>query len=342
MPPKFRATALVCALCVFLNVFCACSAQKTVLSYRSQTLSERLYRYSLMLQKTKTLSAITGTTENLEDSEELWLAEDAAGVPLGEKLLQSVYDEACISLFYKDYAAQNGVEPTKEKLAEARQNADNIVAAFSSRAAFDRYMQPYGADYDLILDYYTDLAKTEAGMKAYFSAPVTALTPADCRAYFRDRYLTCRFFFISLAAKTLPNGKAVPLSDEERAAAEEEIERLTLALEQNEPIGEGVDEGVFSDGAARTIPLSLIPDELRGALRDASPGVFSLETDKGVYVCEKCAFEEDAFDTFADEIYTAAVSEREEAILAEHGAQFVKNEAFFAALSAAKIPIFSD
>lgn len=346
MALKTRVLSLFAALFLLASSLCSC-AGKTVLSFGNQTLSERLFSYALTLNKTKMLSEILGSNQNMTDDPAIWTtALDESGETYGDLLINRTLDTLKMTLFYCDYAKKNGITLSAEDEKSALANVNKVVSSFPSRKDFDTYMKKYGFDYELLCRYYTLDALSQAGMRAYYQNPKTSLTKADVRAYYEKEYLRAIYLFVNETDTTLANGKTVNLTEAEIAERKAFFDKAHDAILNGASFADYLKDSdtssAFEAGQARTFLASkATPEELKKALLDAPVGTLSThQGQKGRYLILR----EELDDAFFEENYEAMtlvlIAERETVILQENEASFVKNQAYFSSVDVANLAIF--
>lgn len=344
MPNRHRLLALFLCLCLVCGALSSC-AGGGVLSYGSQSLDERFFTYLLTMNKTQTLAALYGTTSSLTDNAEIWSSEAREGVTYGEAVVEETLNTLKMTLFYCDYAEKNGLSLSAEERAAAEKSLQSVVSSFESRAAFDAYMKPYGFDYDLLRRYYELDALSSVGMRAYYQYPATALTQADVRSYYADNFVTLLFYYANETDVTLPNGKVAPLTEEEAAARRAAFDAVETAVRGGAPLSSFLEDSDFTgfeSGEAETVPLSSVtPSALATALSQMEEDSLQTVTaGKGRYLIWRAPLDDAYFEENQDALLLAVLTEREEALLAEHEADFLLSESFFSSLDVASLPIF--
>ncbi len=343
MALKTRSLCLFLALLLGVLPLCAC-AQNTVLSYRGVTLDERLFSYALTLTKTKMLSTLTGTTQNLTDDPSIWTTDLGDGETYADVALENTLKTMKMTLFYAAYAKEEDLVLGKEEKESAKENVENIVSSFGSRDAFDSYMSGYGFDYDLILSYYELDALSQLGMRSYYNHPLTSLTQADVQTYYEENYVTAVYLYVNETDVTLQNGKTVPLDEAEKKERTAFFEAAKKGIESGKPFSDYLEKSdAFSheEGEADTFLLSSVsPIALQTALKEATENeLFEVKAAKGRYLVRKEALSESFLEKNSDALLLKLISDREDALLeSEDG--FVLNEAYFASLDIANLAVF--
>ena len=342
---RVRFAALLLAVLTVAFSLASCAAPG-VLSYGETAADARLFTYALTLTKTQTLAALSGSSTELEDSPELWKTDTGSGKTYGDLVLEKTLSTFEMTLFYANWAKENGVTPDEELKANTRETISKILSTFSSRKEFDRYMGTYGFDYDLICRYYELDALSTAGMRAYYQYPATSLTQADVKAYYRENFVTCLYLAVNEKNQTLANGKTVPLTEDEKAERTAFFEKAAEDVKAGGDLAGWVKRNGQSEfgeePAAATYQLSSVsPAELREALTEMDEEeVRAVETPGARYLVKRFKPDENYFEENTDALFSAVVSLREKEILQEHGGEFVKNETFFSELDISSLPIF--
>ncbi len=345
MALKTRVLCLLTALFLLAGALTSCSG-KTVLSYGSQKLDERLFRYALTLNKTKTLSNITGTSQGLTDDPSVWTTPLADGSTYGQLVLNETLDMLKMTLFYCDYAKKNGISLSETEKAEALANVQKVVSSFPSRAEFDRYMKTYGFDYDLLCRYYELDALSQAGMRAYYNHPLTSLTKADVRAYYEENYVRAVYLYVNETETTLPNGKTVLLSEEEKATRTAFFDEAEEAIRGGKPFSDYMKESdtvsSFADGKLRTfLSSSVMPEELKTAFVSSPLDEISVyQGEKGRYLIQRVTLDEEYFEENTNAMTLVLISEREAVILQEQKDSFLLDQAYFDSVDLTTLAIF--
>lgn len=343
MSLKTRILSLFLALALSLPPLVSCSG-RAVLSCGSQSMDERLFSYALTLNKTKSLATIKGSSQNLVDDEAIWTTDLGDGTTYADMVLESTVKTLKMTLFYADYALQNDVTLSADEKAAVDENLKTILASFEDRAAFDSYMASYGFDYDLLHRYYTLDALSQAGMRAYYAHPLTSLTSADVKDYYKEHYATYIYFFVNETDTLLSNGKRVPLSEEDRAEKAALFEKVQKDVKSEEDFKRWLDksdDNVFADQKAVTTLLSSAPQGLVRDLKEADEdSLFVAEGEKGRYLVYKAELSEDYFNENSQGLLLTLISEREDVLLEEQEDLFFKDEAFLKTVNVATLKIF--
>lgn len=344
MAPKRRAIPLFLALALCFSCLFSC-AEKGVLSYGSQSLSSDLFTYALTLNKTKTLATLLGSSQNLEDDPAIWTTDLGDGTTYADTVLDNTLSTMKMTLFYCTYAEEQGITLSAEEEQSVKESVEEIVSSFSSRKAFDEYMQTYGFDYDLIYRYYELDTLSQAGMRAYFQHPLTSLTEADVKAYYTEHYVTLLYLYVNETDMTLSNGKTVPLSEEQKAERSTYFEDAKAAVDAGGALGDWLeksDDSTFSDKEKKTLLKSNVtPSALSAFVEEMDEGqtvVFSGE--KGRYLVQKFETDEDFFEEYYEALLLSVISEREAVLLEEKKDDFVLNSSYFDHVNVADLAIF--
>lgn len=345
MALKTRVLCFLFALFFVCLPLCSCAAHGVV-SYGSQTLDDRLFSYALTLNKTQTLSKITGTSKDLTDDESIWSSTLSDGSTYADLVLSSTLKTMKMTLFYCDYAKKNNISLTEEERAAALENVTAIVDSFSSREAFDKYMSAYGFDYDLLCRYYLQDYLSQKGMRAYYKNPLTSLTQADVLRYYEEEYVTAAYLFVNTKVKTLPNGKTMLLTEEEISSARALFRNLEEQAQNGVPFSEFLSTAEvkcpFEGGLASTFLLSsVLPVNLNAALKEKDAGtLFSVEEEDGLYLVKKEEISQDFFNENLDALTLSLISVREEELLKEKDSDFFVDTAYFDSIDIATLAIF--
>ena len=207
-------------------------------------------------------------------------------------------------------------------------------------------MKKYGFDYDLLCRYYEMDSLSQAGMRAYYNNPLTSLTKADVKAYYEENYVRGIYLYVNETETTLPNGKTVALTEEEKA------ERTAFFNEAEEAVRGGAEfadymkqsdtASSFSDGNMRTFARSSIsPEELKTAFSLAPMDeLFVYQGTKGRYLVHRTQPDEDYFNENTDSMTLMLISEREEVILEEQASSFRFDPSYFDSFDVANLAIF--
>lgn len=336
--------------CLFLAVVCvgfslvSCS-EKAVLSCGARSVDARLFRYALTLTKTKTLSTLLGSSQNLVDDAQYWTTDLGDSTTYGDLVVENTLKTLKMTLFYSNYADEKGLSLSAEEQALAQENVQKILSSFDSRAAFDDYMGSYGFDYSLIERYYELDALSQAGMRAYYSHPSTALTQADVRAYFEAHYATVVYLYVNETDTVLSNGKRVPLTaeqKEERAAFFDAAAQSVRSAEDFKTFNQKTDDALFADGKPQTLLISSLKTEkLQEAARTLQEGSSTVvQAERGRFLLWKEPLDEAFLTEYSDALLLSLISEREEEILKQEEDSFTLDSAFIDSLDVATLPIF--
>lgn len=231
MRSKHSVFCLVLALCLTLGTAACLSScgdnSPVILRFGQEYITENEFVYELALSKTQYLS------ENSlqQDDPLLWAQKVADGSTVGEACMHQLKKSLVLRLYFADLARSKGFGLTQEEEELVRNSVDKMVANFSTRAEFDRYMGAFRVGYDQILRLMRQQYLSQKGQALCFAqgAPME-VTQQDAVEYFTKNFVTVKHVFVNNVNITYPNNKTVPLTPEQVEEKNAKIATLRQSL----------------------------------------------------------------------------------------------------------------
>lgn len=349
-----RIVACLLALCtLFALVSCSRASEKAAVTYKDYSVSRAIVQYLCCLEKTSFLYEAYGLTSDqlssgeLQDNAQIWIATDADGVTVGDTLKMTVLEKIQLSLYFCQYAKEQGRELTEEQIKTVENEFASLVKRnFTDKKAFNKQMESYGINYDQMLEYKKIEALAYLCEEFLFGkdGPMR-ISDDNAKKYFNDKYLTLDCIFINTKNKTFPNGKTVILPEEEKtekiALAGDLYNRLqngedfaTLCLEYSD---QNVSEELAKSGYTFEVGTFFSPEVEEAALEAEKGAICRVETEDGIYLFRRNSLDANAFDGKKEAILEMLKNVKKTSLLTEVADEFKMDEEFFDSIDVAEL-----
>ncbi len=225
-----------------------------VLSYKGLSLTENQFIYELAMEKTSYLS----NNKLNEDKESVWTTLTSSGITVDSACMNGLIRSEILKLYFASYAMEEGYGLTQQEEALIENGMQEYVENFPNRADFDRYMSNFSVGYDSIRELMRLQYLSQKGQALLFGEGKSLeITDDDALNYFNSHYATLIHVYVNNVNKTYPNGKTVPLTQDEIQAQNEKIARLERELTADnleERLSES--EDFFSKEGAKAVTVS--------------------------------------------------------------------------------------
>lgn len=333
-----RSIAFVLALILLSVSLFSCSPKKEytpVITYGTQSISVNIFTFLLSQAKTMSLLTLGQTSDNAE----FWDTE--SGVFLSDFIMEDTLSTAMSMAYYADAAVMAGAQLTSEEKDAIKASLDEMVSSKGSKQNFNIYMSEFGVDYDILTEYYYLQSLATKGKDIVLGeGGAFPVTDADCRKYYEENYVTMRHFNLNNINKIGANGKAVALTESEKAdvdaRANEIYDMLSQGHDMAEFAAESTDEFLTYYPMGFTFPTTDMLHSLASAVEESGKfNVFGLyyyllnnvegfadaafsdevstvsrfENDKGIFFTQKLPLDAEMYEYYKPLIYDSGVLE---------------------------------
>ena len=350
-----KTLALILVLCTLLACLSSCTraSEKDAVRYGDYAVSRAIFEYLCCLEKTNYLYEAYGVTSDqitsseLQDNPQIWIAQSADGVTVGDALKMQVLEKVQLYLYLCQYAKDEGRELNEEQIkAVSADFAALVKRNFTDKKTFNKSMEPYGINYDQMLQYKLieslavlceDLLFGEKG--------AMRISEDSAKKYFNANFMTLECIFINTKNKTFPNGKVVALPAEEKAEKEALADEVFAKLEAGEDFatlcGEHSDQVVTEDIAKNGYTFekgSFFASEVEEKALELGKGTLGrVETENGVYLFRQKTLNASHFEESKDEIITLLENAKKASLVADAQGKFKLDDDFLESINVADL-----